>query len=406
MVRGLFRKEKMWRKHKLKPRYDVVIIGGGIHGLAIAYYLAKDHGITNVAILDKGYLGGGNSGRNTAILRANYMTVEGVQFYGESLRLYRELSKDLNYNLLFSNLGHLSLAHTDSVLNGIWRRAEVNKALGVDSRIVWPEEIKRMVPALDMSDRPRYPVKAALFHPPGGVIRHDAVVWGYARGADRLGAEIHTRTEAVGIDVADHQVAAVRTSNGDVIKTDAVVNATSGFCSTISKMVGVKLPIVTHPLQACVTEALKPFLDKVVVSANLHVYVYQTDRGELVMGSEIDPYASYSQVSTFETLQTIVGHAQELFPAIKNVRILRQWGGICDLTPDYSPIMGTVEGVKGFVLDVGWGTYGFKAGPVSGKRVAELIGTGKTPDLIRPFNLSRFYENKLVSERGAAAVSH
>jgi sarcosine oxidase subunit beta len=238
------------------------------------------------------------------------------------------------------------------------------------------------------------------------VIRHDAVVWGYARGADRLGAEIHTRTEAVGIDVIDHHVAAVRTSNGEVIKTDAVVNATSGFCSTISQMVGVKLPIVTHPLQACVTETLKPFLDKVVVSANLHVYVYQTDRGELVMGSEIDPYASYSQVSTFETLQTIVGHAQELFPAIKNVRVLRQWAGICDLTPDYSPIMGTVEGVKGFILDVGWGTYGFKAGPVSGKRVAELIGTGKTPDLIRPFNLSRFYENKLVSERGAAAVSH
>src|SRR5271155_1788651 len=261
MVWGLFRKEKMWRKHELKQKYDVVIIGGGIHGLATAYYLAKDHGITDVAILDRGYLGGGNSGRNTAILRANYMTVEGVQFYGESLRLYQELSKDLNYNLLFSNLGHLSLAHTDSVVNGIWRRAEVNKALGVDSRIVWPEEIKRMVPALDMSDRPRYPVKAALFHPPGGVIRHNAVVWGYARGADRLGAEIHTHTEAVGIDVADGQVTGVRTSKGELIKTDTVVNATSGYCSTVSQMVGVKLPIVTHPLQACVTETLKPFLD-------------------------------------------------------------------------------------------------------------------------------------------------
>ena len=406
MVWGVFRRERMWQKHKLKPKYDVVIIGAGVHGLSIAYYLAKNHGITNVAVLDKVYLGGGNSGRNTAILRANYMTVEGVQFYGESLRLYEELSKDLNFNLLFSRLGHLSLAHTDTVVNGIWRRAEVNKALGVDSRVVWPGEIKRMVPPLDTSERPRYPIKAALFHPPGGVIRHDAVVWGYAHGVERLGGEIHTRTEAVGIDVADHQVTGVRTATGDVIKTDVVVNATSGFCSTISQMVGVKLPIVTHPLQACVTEPLKPFIDKVVVSANLHVYVYQTDRGELVMGSEIDPYASYSQVSTLDTLQAIVGHALELFPALKSVRVLRQWGGLCDMTPDFSPILGPVDGLKGFVLDVGWGTYGFKAGPVSGRRVAEFIGTGKMPELIKPFNLSRFYTNDLVSERGAAAVSH
>lgn len=396
----------MWQKHKLKPKYDVVIIGAGVHGLSIAYYLAKNHGITNVAVLDKVYLGGGNSGRNTAILRANYMTVEGVNFYSESLRLYEELSKDLNFNLLFSQIGHISLAHTDSVVNGVWRRAEVNKALGVNSRVIWPDEIKKLVPALDTSDRPRYPVKAALYHPPGGVIRHDAVVWGYARGVERHGGEVHPRTEVTEIDVKDHQVTGVRTDKGDVIRAGYVVNATSGYCTTISRMVGVDLPIVTHPLQACVTEPLKPFLDKVVVSANLHVYVYQTDRGELVMGSEIDPYSSYSQGSTLETLESIVGHALELFPAIKNVRVLRQWGGLCDMTPDYSPILGEVDGVKGFVLDVGWGTYGFKAGPVSGKRVAELIATKRTPDLIKPFRLSRFHEDKLVSEKGAAAVSH
>jgi sarcosine oxidase subunit beta len=396
----------MWQRHSPKPRYDVVIIGAGVHGLAIAYYLVKDHGITNVAVLDKVYLGGGNSGRNTAILRANYMTVEGVHFYSESLKLYEELSKDLNFNLLFSQLGHMSLAHTDSVVNGIWRRAEVNKALGVDSRVIEVDEIKRMVPALDTSKSARYPIKAALYHPPGGVIRHDAVVWGYARGVERYGGEIHARKEVIGIDVMDHQVTGVRTSNGDVIKADVVVNATSGYCSTISKMAGVELPIATHPLQACVTEPLKPFLDKVVVSANLHVYVYQTDRGELVMGSEIDPYSSYSQVSTLETLESIAGHALELFPSLKNVKILRQWAGLCDMTPDYSPILGGVEGLKGFILDVGWGTYGFKAGPVAGKRIAELIGAGKTPELIKPFTLSRFYENKLVSERGAAAVSH
>lgn len=396
----------MWQRHKLKPRYDVVIIGAGVHGLSIAYYLAKNHGLTNVAVLDKVYLGGGNSGRNTAIIRANYMTVEGVHFYGESVKLYEELSKDLNFNLLFSQIGHLSLAHTDSAVNGVWRRAEVNKALGVNSRVIWPDEIKRLVPALDTSERPRYPVKAALYHPPGGVIRHDAVVWGYARGVEKHGGEVHPRTEVIAIDVKDHQVTGVRTDKGDVIRADYVVNATSGYCTTISRMVGVDLPVVTHPLQACVTEPLKPFLDKVVVSANLHVYVYQTDRGELVMGSEIDPYSSYNQGSTLETLESIVGHALELFPALRNVRVLRQWGGLCDMTPDYSPILGEVDGLKGFVLDVGWGTYGFKAGPVSGKRIAELIATKRTPDLIRPFRLSRFHEDKLVSEKGAAAVSH
>ncbi|MDA4123782.1 MAG: FAD-dependent oxidoreductase, partial [Thaumarchaeota archaeon] len=386
-MRGLFRKEQMWKKHQLKPKYDVVIIGAGIHGLSIAYYLAKNHGITNVAILDKVYLGGGNSGRNTAIVRANYMTPEGVRFYSESLKLYEELSKDLDYNLLLSQIGHISLAHTDSAVNGIWRRAEVNKAMGVESRVIYQDEIKKRIPAIDMSQRPRYPIKAGLYHPPGGMIRHDAVVWGYARGAERLGAEIHTRTEVTAIDVKDHQVEGVRTASGDVIKADVVVNATSGYCSTIAKMVGVDLPVVTHPLQACVTEPLKPFLDVVTVSANLHVYVYQTDRGELVMGSEIDPYSAYSQVSTLETLEAIVGHAVELFPALKNVRVLRQWAGICDMTPDYSPIMGDVDGLKGFVLDVGWGTYGFKAGPVSGKRIAEFIGTGKMPELIAPFRL-------------------
>ena len=405
-MRALFRKEKMWQRHKLKPRYDVVVIGAGVHGLSIAYYLAKNHKITNVAVLDKVYLGGGNSGRNTAIIRANYMTVEGVHFYSESLKLYEELSKELNFNLLFSQIGHLSLAHTDSAVNGLWRRAEVNKALVVNSRVIWPDEIKRMVPALDTSDRPRYPVKAALYHAPGGVIRHDAVVCGYARGVERHGGEVHPRTEVITIDVTDHQVTGVRTDKGEVIRADCVVNATSGYCTTVSKMVGVDLPVVTHPLQACVTEPLKPFLDKVVVSANLHVYVYQTDRGELVMGSEIDPYSSYSQGSTLETLESIVAHALELFPGLRHVRVLRQWGGLCDMTPDYSPILGEVDGLKGFVLDVGWGTYGFKAGPVSGKRIAELIATKRTPDIIRPFRLSRFREDRLVSEKGAAAVSH
>ena len=400
----LFRKERMWRSHLLKDRYDVVIIGAGVHGLATAYYLGKQ-GVTNVAVLDKGYLGSGNSGRNTAIIRANYRTPEGIPFYHESVRLYEILSQELGYNVLFSQQGHLTLAHTDSAVDGLRVRAEANAILGVDSRLIGPDEIKRLVPAIDIRTSAHHPIRAALYHPPGGIIRHDAVVWGYARGADRMGVEIHPHTEVQDIETENGQVTAVQTNRGR-IKTGTVVNVTSGRCSTIARMVGVNLPIVSHPLQACVTEPLKPFLDKVIVSATLHVYVSQTDRGELVLGAEIDPYASYSSVSTLPTLEMIAAHTLELFPALEEVRVLRQWAGVCDMTPDYSPIMGEVPGVRGFLVDVGWGTYGFKAGPVSGKNMAELIVTGKVPDLIKPFALSRFYEDRLIGEKAAAAVSH
>jgi len=405
MMHQLFRTEPMWRRHRLRDRYEVVIIGAGVHGLATAYYLARDHGVRDVAVLDKWYIGSGASGRNTAIIRSNYRTPEAVPFYDESVRLYQGLSRDLNYNVLFSQQGHLTLAHTDAGVKTLRERAEVNRLLGVDSRVIAPAEIQRLVPAMDVSPHARHPIQAALYHPPGGIIRHDAVVWGYARAADRLGVEIHPYTEATGIKRHNGGVAGVATSQGD-IRTGTVVNATAGWCSTIARMVGVDLPIVTHPLQALVTEALKPLLDKVIVSATLHVYVSQTDRGELVIGEEINPYASYSSRSTLEFLENAASHTLELFPALHGVRVLRQWAGLCDMTPDFSPIMGTVDGVKGFILDVGWGTYGFKAGPVSGKRIAELIATSRTPDLLRPFRLSRFAEGALVGEKAAAAVSH
>ena len=400
----LFRTSRMWTARPLRDRYDVVIIGGGVHGLATAYYLAE-RGVTSVAVLEKNYIGAGASGRNTAIIRSNYRTPEGVAFYDESVKLYEELSVRLGYNVLFSQQGHLTLAHADSAINGLRVRAEVNQLSGVESRLIWRDEIRRLVPALDVSDGPRYPVMAALYHPPGGIIRHDAVVWGYARGASRGGVDIHPFTEATGINTSNGQVTGVRTARGD-IKTGAVLNATAGFCSTIARMVGIRLPITTHPLQAFVTEPLKAFLDKVIVSANLHVYVSQTDRGECVIGSEIDPYSSYSHRSTLPFLEHTAHHTLELFPCLKHVRVLRQWAGICDMTPDYSPIMGDVPGVKGFYLDVGWGTYGFKAGPVAGRRTAELIATGKTPDLIKAFSLTRFADGRLVGEKAAAAVSH
>lgn len=399
----LFSRQRMWRRKEFRPAYDIVVIGAGIHGLAIAYYLCK-RGHRSVALLERSYLGAGNSGRNTAILRSNYRTPEGIPFYDESLRMWEGLSQELDYNLLFSQQGHITLAHTDAALFGLRTRAEANQALGVDSRMVDPEEIKRLVPRLYVGPHTRYPIVGGLYHPPGGNIRHDAVVWGYARGADRMGAEIHTRTEVVAIERDKGRVSGVKTTRGS-IKTGVVVNATSGWCTAVSRLAGVSLPVTSHPLQACVTEPLKPFLDKVIVSANLHVYVNQSDRGELVLGSEIDPYTSYSQRSTLPTLEMIAGHTLELFPSLKHVSVMRQWTGVCDMTPDYSPIMGESPELAGFILDVGWGTYGFKAGPVAGARIAELIDTGRTPEMIRPFLPDRFSRNRLVGEKAAAAVS-
>jgi sarcosine oxidase subunit beta len=394
----------MWRRPDLKPAYDIVIIGAGAHGLAAAYYLGKIHGVRKVALLEKKWLGYGASGRNTAILRSNYRTVEGIPFYEASIRLYENLSRELEWNLLFSRHGHLTLAHNDSGVTGLMVRAHNNQLLGVDSRIIYREEIRKLAPPLDLSDSPRYPILAALYHPPGGIIRHDAVVWGYARAVDRMGIDIHTFTEVIGMRISGGKVQSVATNRGE-IACGAVLNATAGWATTISHMAGVPLQIVTHPLQACVTEPLKPFLDPVIVSATLHVYVNQTDKGELVIGAEIDPYQSYSMKGTLPTLEQIATYTLELFPQIHGLRVLRQWAGICDMTPDFAPIMGPAEEVSNFYMDVGWGTYGFKASPISGKTMAEAIATGKVPDLIRPFSAARFRTGRLVGEKGAAAVS-
>ena len=393
----------MWEKHPLKDSYDVVIIGGGVHGLSTAYYLGK-LGVNNIAVLDKGYLGGGASARTTAIIRANYLTPEGIPFFRESLKLYENLSRELDYNILFSQMGRLDLGHTDSAVFGLRMRAEFNQMYGVDSRIVGPEEIKKLVPALDMREGKPLPVMAALYHPPGGVVRHDAVVWGYGSGASNLGAELHPFTEVTGIRRDNGRVTGVETSKG-FVKANTVLSATAGWTSTIGAMLGVDLPIITHPLQAFVTEPLKPFMDTSISSANLHAYIYQTDRGEVVIGGGVDPYPTYSQRSTLQTLEELATHALELVPSLRNVKVLRQWAGLCDMSPDYAPIMGEVEGIPGFLLTSGWGTWGFKAAPIAGKCMAELIATGETPDLIKPFKLSRFREGLLVNERAAAPAA-
>jgi sarcosine oxidase subunit beta len=404
-VLDIFRKRRMWRRRpELKDSYDVVIIGGGAHGLATAYYLQKEHGIKDVAILEKNYIGSGAAGRNTTILRSNYKTPEGARFYDRSVKLYEGLSQDLNFNLLFTQCGHLTLAHSDRAMFVMANRAEVNRLQGIDSRLIYPDEIRELAPAMVVSDDATYPILGALYHPPGGIIRHDAVVWGFARGADAGGAEIHPYTEVLGLERTNGRIGAVRTNRG-TIRAGQVLNCTAGWSSLISDMAGVPMPITTHILQACVTEPMKPLLDVVIVSSQMHVYISQTDRGEFLMGAEIEPWTTYRMNGTLNFLQEVTRHALELFPQLEHARLLRSWAGLCDLSPDYSPILGQTE-VENFHVSAGWGTYGFKAAPIVGQTLAELVATGRQPELIEPFKLERFYEDRLVSELAAAAVSH
>jgi sarcosine oxidase subunit beta len=404
-LRGKYRGHRYFpAEAPLRPSYDVVIIGGGGHGLACAYYLARDWGITNVAVLEKGWLASGNTARNTAIIRSNYLTPEGALFYEESLELYRSLANELGINLMYSERGHLTLAHTDAAIRTSRWRAEVNKHLGIDSELVGLDEISRLCPQLDLSDDVRYPILGALYHPPGAIARHDAVAWGYARGAMERGVEIHQQTEVTGIEVRNEQVVAVGTNRGPVA-AGKVLQAVAGMSSVLARMAGFKLPVRSIPLQACVSEPLKPFLDPIIVSGSLHAYVSQSARGELVMGGSTDPYPLYSTRSTLDFTEGLMANMLELFPFLTHASVMRQWAGIADMTPDFSPIMGLTP-VENYYIDAGWGTWGFKATPVSGKRMAETIANGVAPELLRPFELERFYRLQQVGERGAASVGH
>jgi len=393
----------------LKSSYDIVIVGGGGHGLATAYYLARDHGITNVAVLDKGYIGGGNTGRNTTIIRSNYLTPEGVKFYDESVTLYQDLANDFDMNLMYSTRGHYTLAHTDSAIRTMRWRAEVNKHMGINSELVLRDELQKMVPQLNYSEDVRYPIMGALFHEPGAIARHDAVAWGYGVGAAKRGVELHQNTEVTGFEItpangAPAKITGVKTTRG-TIQAGKVIQAVAGMSGVVAKMAGFKLPIKTVPLQACVSQPLKPFLDAIVVSGSLHVYVSQSARGELVMGGSTDPYGVYQTRSTLDFKEGLMMHMLELLPYIGEVKLLRQWAGMTDMTPDFAPIMGETP-IENYYVDAGWGTWGFKATPVCGKRNAEMLATGKVPDLIAPFALQRYHDFKLVGEKGAASVGH
>lgn len=396
---------RMFRAHdKLKSSYDVVIIGGGGHGLAAAYYLTRDHGITDVAVLEKGYIGGGNTGRNTTIVRSNYLTPEGVAFYDQSVKLFEDLAADFDLNLFYSTRGHFTLAHTDSAMRTMRWRAEVNKHMGVDSEVVGPEAIRKACPQLDITCGGHAPIMGALYHAPGAIARHDAVAWGYGKGADQRGVEIHQRTEVLGIDVQGGRVKGVKTSRG-YISTPKVLCAVAGSTPRITEMVGIRTPIFVHPLQAMVTEPIKPWLNTILVSGSLHVYVSQSDRGELVMGASLDPYEVQSTRSTLDFPEGLAAHMLDMFPFLSDVKVCRQWAGMADMTPDFAPIMGKTQ-VDGFYLDAGWGTWGFKATPVSGKTMSHTVANDANHSLIESFSLSRFARYQLTGEKGAASVGH
>ena len=409
LVRFAFSKRhpepRMFAEHdQLKPSYDAVIIGGGGHGLAAAYYLARDHGMTNVAVLEKGYIGGGNTGRNTTIIRSNYLTPEGVKFYDTSVNLWKDLAQDFDLNLFYSKRGHFTLAHTDSAMRTMRWRAEVNKHYGVDSEVVGTADILKACPNMDISCGGHAPILGALYHAPGAVARHDAVAWGYGRGASMRGVEIHQQTQVDGIDVQGGKVRGVHTSRG-YISTPKVLCAVAGSTPRMTDMVGLRTPIYIHPLQAMVSEPMKPWLNPILVSGSLHIYVSQSARGELVMGASLDPYEVHSTRSTLDFVEGLSAHMLDMFPFLSNAKVVRQWAGMADMTPDFAPIMGKTP-VEGFYLDAGWGTWGFKATPVSGKTMAFTLANDRNHELIEGFTLSRFANYALTGEKGAASVGH
>jgi sarcosine oxidase subunit beta len=394
-----------WRSPDPKPDYDVVIIGGGGHGLATAYYLAKTHGIRRVAVLEKGWIGGGNSGRNTTAIRSNYYYRASARMYEHSLKLYEGLSRELNYNVMFSQRGMISLAHSLHEVELAHRQAGAMRLNGVDAEFLSPAEIARRVPILDMSPQARFPVFGGLMQKRAGTARHDAVVWGYARAADALGVDIIQNCEVTGFRRgSDGAVTGVETSRGP-IATKRVGVAVAGHSSRLAEMAGFRLPITSYALQAFVSEPLKPVLDTVILSPATGVYMSQSDKGGLVIGGGLDLYPSYAQRGNMPVIRNVLGAVAAQYPSLGRVRLLRHWAGIVDIVPDSSPIIG-VSPVPGLFLDCGWGTGGFKAIPVGGTLLAHQLATLTPHPLAEPFSLERFTTGALIDEAAGSGIAH
>ncbi len=394
--------QRAWRSPQPNKQYDVVIVGGGGHGLATAYYLAKECGVSNVAVLEKNWLGGGNTGRNTTIVRSNYLSDESANLYEHAMKLWETLSRELNYNVMFSQRGLLHLAHNIHDMQEIGRRGSAIHLNGIDSEFVSPAQIKKMVPFINLHCR--YPVLGALLQKRGGTARHDAVAWGYARAADAMGVDIIQNCEVTGFKIERNRVIGVHTSRG-FIGAKKVGCVVAGHCSVLADMAGFRLPIESFPLQALVSEPLKPILDCVVMSGNIHAYISQSDKGELVIGASSDAYNSYSQRGGFNVIEDTVAAILELYPLFSRLKMLRQWGGIVDVTVDRSPLISKTP-VENLWFNCGWGTGGFKATPGSGNVFAHSIARNEMHPLAQPFSINRFNSGALIDEGAAAAVAH
>ena len=394
--------ERAWRAPQPKARYDAIIIGAGGHGLATAYWLGKNHGLTNVAVLEKGWLGGGNTGRNTTIIRSNYLQDASAAIYEKARSLYETMSQDLNYNIMFSPRGVMMLAQTEHEVRGYKRTAQANALQGVSTEYIGPARVKELCPIIETGG-PRYPVLGALWQPRGGTARHDAVAWSYARACSDMGMDIIQQCEVTGVTTEAGRVSGVRTTKGD-IACDRLGMVVAGHSGVLADMAGFRLPIESVALQALVSEPIKPCLDVVVMANTVHGYMSQSDKGEMVIGGGADGFNNYTQRGSFHHVEETVRALVETFPMISRLKMLRQWGGIVDMTGDRSPIISKTP-VDGIFINCGWGTGGFKSIPGSGWAMAELMATGGSP-LAEAFSLDRFREGRFIDESVAAGVAH
>ena len=396
------RYKPLWgRKPRFKSSYDAVIIGGGLHGLATAYFLAKDHGITDVAVVEKRYIGFGGAGRNTAIVRANQRTQENVPLYREALDLWPVLTKELDFNLMFYNCGNLNLMHSEAAMSAARMNVATAQFHGVESHLIDAKECKELMPALNISEDITYPIMGAMYHPPGGILRHDAVVWGLAKGAAKRGVHIHQQTAVTGIGVENGKIVSVDTDQGK-ISTPRVLLSAGGYSAAISfEMLGIKLPISVLTIQAMVTQPLKPILHHVISSGTYHAYANQTLKGEIATGAHMDAWPNYTTQTTAYYFKHQAEALCEMLPCLKGVKFMRHWSGLADMTPDMAPIMDGNDLIEGYYMNCGWGYFGFKSCAATGKHMASFMANGKCPPILEPFKLRRFEEHRLMGETAA-----